>query len=240
MRPFTKVIILMGILLMVGCGPGDSGSDSASPTIPNFAGEWTMIANTNYTFDLTLTQSGGTISGLMDSTNSSDPTDPVTGTVTLEGNVTFTRERAGAWTQVYTGTVTPKGDLMVMEGTFTQGGVTGNFPWRAEKSLLPAPTGQLLKQTVSIAKAATYETNVLTAPGNGTLTAHVKSLVGSDLVVSFFRVSDSTTFNKKTGPDVNISTFCNIGCTIGQTWKVVIYNPSGVAIDASITVTFNP
>jgi hypothetical protein len=125
---------------------------------------------------------------------------------------------------------------MVMEGTFTQSGVTGAFPWRAEKSLLPAPTGQLLKQTVSIAKGATYETNALTAPGNGTLIAHVKSHAGSDLVVSFLRVSDSTTFNKKTGPDVNISTVC----TIGQTWKVVIFNLSGVAIDTSITVTFNP
>jgi hypothetical protein len=236
MRPFTKVIILMGILLTTGCGSGGSGSDDVSATTPNVAGEWTMIANTSYTFDLTLTQSGGTISGSMDATNSGDPTDPVTGTVTLDGNVTFTRERAGAWTQVYTGNVTIKGGLMVMEGTFTQSGVTGNFPWRAEKSLLPAPTGQLLKQTVNIAKAATYETNVLTAPGNGTLTAHVKSLAGSDLVVSFLRVSDSTTFNKKTGSDVNISTVC----TVGQTWKVVIYNPSGVAIDTSITVTFNP
>jgi hypothetical protein len=195
-----------------------------------------MIANTNFTFDLTLTQSGGTISGLMDSTNTGDPTDPVTGTVTLEGNVTFTRERAGAFTQVYTGIVTTKGDLMVMEGTFTHSGVTGTFPWRAEKSLLPAPTGQLLKQTVSIAKVATYETKVLTAPGNGTLIAHVKSHAGSDLSVSFLRVSDSTTINKTTGPDVNISTVC----TAGQAWKVVIYNPSGVAIDTSITVTFNP
>ena len=236
MRLFTKVIILMWILLTVGCGSGGSGSDDVSPTMPNIAGEWSMIANTNFTFDLTLTQSGGTISGLMDSTNTGDPTDPVTGTVTLEGNVNFTRERTGSLTQVYTGTVTIKGDLMTIEGTFTHTGVTGNFPWRSEKSLLPTPAGQLLKQTVTIAKGATYETNVLTTPGNGTLTAHVKSHAGSDLVVSFSRVSDSTTFNKTTGPDVNISTVC----TVGQTWKVVIFNLSGVAIDTSITVAFNP
>lgn len=233
MRSFERVIILMGMLLAVGCG---SGNDEVSPTVPNVAGQWTMIANTSFTFDLTLTQSGESISGSIDSTNTGDPTDSVTGSVTSGGNVSFTRERAGAWTQVYTGMVTTQGNFMVMEGTFTHSGVAGTFPWRAEKSLLPAPSGQLLKQTISIAKGATYETVVLTAPGNGTLMAHVKSHAGTDLGISFLRVSDSTTHGLTSGPDVHISTVCSAG----QTWKVVIFNPSGIAIETSITVTFGP
>ena len=105
-----------------------------------------------------------------------------------------------------------------------------------KKSLLPPPQGQLLKQNVNIAKGATYETNTLTAPGNGTLAAHVKSHAGTDFSVSFLRLSDSKTIGTIQGPDVNINTIC----TAGQTWKVSVYNPSGVAIDASITVTYTP
>jgi hypothetical protein len=70
----------------------------------------------------------------MDATNTGDPTDPVNGTVTAGGTIMFTRVRSGAWTQVYTGTVTTQGNLMVMEGTFTHSGVTGTFPWQANKS----------------------------------------------------------------------------------------------------------
>jgi hypothetical protein len=69
MSKLIKGIMLAGMLLVVGCGSNGGGE---SPTFPNVAGDWTMTANTIYTFDLTLTQSGETISGQMDATNTVD------------------------------------------------------------------------------------------------------------------------------------------------------------------------
>jgi hypothetical protein len=241
-KKFSRLTIailysLVGFLIftLISCsGGGDDGGGSAT-SFPRIAGEWSMIANTIYTFDLNVTQSGGAITGSIDSTNTGDPTDPITGTVTSVGNVVFIRERAGAWTQVYTGTVTTQGNIMVMEGTFTHSGETGTFPWRAEKSLVPTPTpGQLLKRTVVVAASATYETPALTALGNGTLQAHVKSHPGSDLNVSFLRMSDLATINATGGKDVYIST----ACTTGQQWKVLVHNYSGVPVEISITVVY--
>lgn len=94
----------------------------------------------------------------------------------------------------------------------------------------------LEEQNISIPMGATHQTGVLTAPGDGALSANIKSLVGSDLKGSFYRVWDGATLSETTGPDFTIST----ATTSGQTWRVKVFNPSGVPIDTQIKVDFVP
>lgn len=94
----------------------------------------------------------------------------------------------------------------------------------------------LADQTVSIAAAGTHQTGILTAPAEGILRAKIKSAVGSDLKGSFVKVSDSTIHAEQTAADFTIAT----ATTSGQTWRVKVFNPSGVAVDATIKVEFNP
>lgn len=95
---------------------------------------------------------------------------------------------------------------------------------------------EMLNETVSIAAAATHQTSVITGPGAGSLTARVRSTVGSTLNAWFIKVSDSSTTGAGSGADFNISTTT----TTGETWRVAVFNPSGVAINTEITVNYAP
>ena len=65
----------------------------------------------------------------MDATNTGDPTDAISGSVSTSGTITFTRTRVGFWTQVYTGTVNSSTS---MSGTFTHTpGPAGPYNWSA-------------------------------------------------------------------------------------------------------------
>ena len=60
-----------------------------------------------------------------------EPDDPVTGTVTPDGRVTFVRERAGSWTQTYAGAVDATASPMTMSGLFNQDGGVVYVAWTA-------------------------------------------------------------------------------------------------------------
>ena len=94
----------------------------------------------------------------------------------------------------------------------------------------------LVDQTVSIPMAGTHLTGVFAGPGDGVLTGRVKSVGGSTLEAWFIKVSDSSVVGDATGADFNITT----GTTTGQTWRVAVFNPSGVSIDTTISVVYAP
>lgn len=117
-------VVLGTVVLVSGCA-GDGGIP------PQLAGRWAMVANVTFEFDLILDQTGGTITGTMVRTNGIEPDDPVTGTVTPDGRVTFVRERAGSWTQTYAGAVDATASPMTMSGLFNQDGGVVYVAWTA-------------------------------------------------------------------------------------------------------------
>ncbi|MDD4653153.1 MAG: hypothetical protein PHQ34_13115, partial [Methanothrix sp.] len=94
-----------------------------------------MVANTNFNFILDLQQSGNQITGTMTSTDgASEPVDTISGTVSTDGTIQFSRERAGQWTQVYTGSLSGSVESMTITGSFSQNG-QGQYPWSAGKAI---------------------------------------------------------------------------------------------------------
>lgn len=142
MRKMLIGMMLAGVFFLGGCDSSDDKTTDpvtaptpdpapAKPTTTDVAGLWKMTATTPtvYTFDLSLSQSGAALTGSMDSTNTGDPTDSISGSITSAGKITFTRKRVGHWTQVYSGTVNSSTS---MGGTFTHTpGTDGPFPWIA-------------------------------------------------------------------------------------------------------------
>ena len=99
----------------------------------DLSGQWNMVANTIYNFNLDLQQSGNQITGVLTSTNvASEPVDTISGTISPDGTIRFTRERAGQWTQVYTGGLSGTSESMTITGSFDHNG-QGQYPWSASK-----------------------------------------------------------------------------------------------------------
>jgi hypothetical protein len=98
----------------------------------DLSGQWNMVANTKYTFNLDLQENAMMITGLMTPTSSVEPTDTISGTVFPNGTIMFTRERPGQWVQTYTGKVSGSPGLLTMAGTFDQNG-QGQYSWSASK-----------------------------------------------------------------------------------------------------------
>ena len=140
MRKVLIGVMLTGVFFLGGCDSSDEKTTDpvtaptpapATPTTPDVAGLWKMTAtsSTVFTFDLSLSNSGASLTGSMDSTNTGDPTDSISGSISSAGKITFTRTRVGHWTQVYTGTVSSS---TAMGGTFTHTpGTGGPYPWIA-------------------------------------------------------------------------------------------------------------
>lgn len=128
MRRLMSCLAVVGLVAMLGCNSDDSDTPSDTATVPSVTGTWAMVANTAFEFDLTLTQTGGTIGGFMERTNGSEPIDPVNGTITSGGVITFTRGRVS---QTYTGIRLSDATNWILEGSFVGLGDTNTFPWRA-------------------------------------------------------------------------------------------------------------
>ena len=89
---------------------------------------------------------------------------------------------------------------------------------------------------VTILMHATYDSGNVTAPGAGTISAHVKSGVGSDLKAWFVKTADASVHNTATGNDFSIS----VPTDSGEKWRLKIFNPSDVAIDTTVSVSYAP
>ena len=114
------------------------------------SGQWNMVANTNYNFILDLQQSGDQITGTMTCTNiASEPVDTISGTISPDGTVQFTRKRAGQWTQVYFGSLSDSSGFMTITGSFDHNS-QGQYPWSASKTSNP-------EQLISGIKAETRQ-----------------------------------------------------------------------------------
>jgi hypothetical protein len=129
MRKLMTLVALMGLVAAIGCNAtDDDATNDDATTVPSVTGTWAMVANTAFEFNLTLTQSGGTIGGFMERTNGIEPIDPVNGTINAGGVITFTRGRVS---QTYTGIRISDATSWILEGTFVGVGDTNTVPWRA-------------------------------------------------------------------------------------------------------------
>ncbi len=125
----SKLLVL--ILIMLAACSLACAEDSVYSGV--LSGQWDMVANTNYNFNLDLQQSGNQISGTMTCTNvASEPVDTISGTISPDETIRFTRERAGQWTQVYTGVLSSTSESMTITGSFDHNG-QGQYPWSASK-----------------------------------------------------------------------------------------------------------
>jgi len=129
-------LVALVLLLFAACSLSTASDTTVSSGLSgstnyDLSGKWKMVANQIYDFDLDLQQNGIKITGTMTCTNlASEPVDAISGTVSQGGEIQFTRERPGAWIQVYTGQVSRPGALRTMDGTFTHNGA-GQSPWNA-------------------------------------------------------------------------------------------------------------
>ena len=126
----SKLSIL--ILIMLAACSLACADDSAYSG--DLSGQWNMVANTIYNFNLDLQQRGNQITGILTSTNVAEPVDTISGTISSDGTIRFTRERAGQWTQVYTGSLSGTSESMTITGSFDHNG-QGQYPWSASKVL---------------------------------------------------------------------------------------------------------
>jgi hypothetical protein len=92
-------------------------------------GDWNMLANVDYQFNLNLKQEGDKIVGTMKRINGQEPTDTIVGTISPSGRIKFTRYRPNDFTQAYTGQVS-SGNPLVMQGTYDHNG-QGQYIWSA-------------------------------------------------------------------------------------------------------------
>ena len=133
----TKLMMLAlvaPVLLLSACG-GDSATaptpvatPAPTPASINVTGAWSMIGN-NYTFTLSLTQTGTVITGIMDSLSTKEANTAIDGS--FDGtSIVFTRHGAN-YTQVYTGTVSSDGKKLT--GTFRHNASTSTYPWTASR-----------------------------------------------------------------------------------------------------------
>lgn len=124
---FYFAIVLI-ILLFVSSCP----ASAVNFMYPNYdvSGRWAMVANEVYEFEIVLQESEGSLSGTMTRTNGDEPVDQISGTISPNGNIQFTRERPGQWVQVYTGMVSESDGSLVMEGVYSHDGA-GQYPWSA-------------------------------------------------------------------------------------------------------------
>lgn len=127
-RNWTHLIMVLVILSFASSYP----SLAVNTIYPNYdvTGHWKMVANEVYEFELIFQQNGGSLSGTMDHTNGGDPTDQISGSISPNGNIKFTRSRAGQWIQVYSGAVSSSDGSLKLQGTYTHDG-SGSYPWSA-------------------------------------------------------------------------------------------------------------
>lgn len=131
----SKLSVLI-LIMLAACSPAYA---------EDLSGKWKMVANDIYTFDLDLQQSGDQITGTMTCTsNPSEPVDTISGTVHSGGygsiaNILFTRERAGQWTQVYSGSLSGS----TITGNYNHNN-QGQYPWSANKVNNAIFTGSML------------------------------------------------------------------------------------------------
>lgn len=118
----------------------------------DLSGQWNMVANTIYNFNLDLQQSRDQITGVMTCTNvASEPADTVSGTISPDGTIRFTRERAGQWTQVYTGSLSGSSTIT---GSYDHNG-QGKYPWSANKVQGPGQNSEGRTTRAEVKKQST-------------------------------------------------------------------------------------
>lgn len=127
MKSLSLIILAVSTLLWASAGIGAAEYD--------LTGTWAMVANTDFNFKLDMQQQNSVkFSGMMIRTNGQEPVDIISGTISPDGTVKFTRERPNEWTQKYSGVVSGSSGDLLMKGTFIQTGVAGQYPWIACKN----------------------------------------------------------------------------------------------------------
>lgn len=124
----SKLSVLIPIML-AACSLACADDSAYSGVL---SGQWDMVANTIYNFNLDLQQSGNQITGTLTRTNGVEPVDTFSGTVSPDRTIRFTRERVGQWTQVYTGGLSGSSESMTITGSYDHNG-QGQYPWSASK-----------------------------------------------------------------------------------------------------------
>ena len=127
MKSLSLIILAVSTLLWASAGIEAAEYD--------LTGTWAMVANTDFHFKLDMQQQNSVkFSGMMSRTNGQEPVDIISGTISPDGTVKFTRERPNEWTQKYSGVVSGSPGDLLMKGTFIQTGVAGRYPWIACKN----------------------------------------------------------------------------------------------------------
>lgn len=143
MKTTNYPILITALLILLAYSSGTVLGYNTIDSGYDISGHWKMVGNVAFEFDLELQQSGDQITGTMTRTNGDEPIDQISGTVSSEGQIQFTRERAGEFTQVYIGQVSGSGDSMTIEGTYDHNG-QGSYPWSAERSQSSSTAGVLV------------------------------------------------------------------------------------------------
>jgi hypothetical protein len=164
-----------------GSSEDQSGSSAPENAQYDLSGKWKMVANIDYNFDLDIKQRADQITGTMTRTNGDEPVDKISGTVSSDGKVQFTRVRPDQWTQIYTGTISGSQGSLSLTGTLTQSGsapvswnatqatslvsssLTGHNFGPAETSFMASMAGLMDKEapkTTAIGKPASKESTI--------------------------------------------------------------------------------
>lgn len=130
--------------------------------------------------------------------------DQITGTISSDDKIQFTRERPGEWTQVYTGYISSYPDKLYMEGRFTHTGAQGDFPWNAtlwkgaEGSAQSQGTTDISGRWAMIGNDVNFELDIAQQGSqlSGTMTCtscegHCVTIVGYDDALMAFRCLNS-------------------------------------------------
>ncbi len=125
--------LVVPVLMLGACGDSNSTAPTPVPTPApiSLTGTWSMTGNTNpvYTFTLSISQAGSSISGVMDSLNTKEANTPIDGA--FDGTtITFVRHGA-TYTQVYTGTVSNGGNTL--SGTYSHNNSASIYVWSASR-----------------------------------------------------------------------------------------------------------
>jgi hypothetical protein len=187
----------------------------------DLSGRWSMVADTNYKFDLDLTQDGDKLSGTMRRTNGNEPVDTIRGVVYSDGRVEFHRLRPGSWVQKYTGLSSNPSGTLHLEGSFETTGSTGEYNWVADIS--SRDTG-----SVSIDSKPSGAEISVDGTIKGKTPAEILEYPGShEVVLNLSGFYDcSKTVSVKAGSGVSVS--CNLEPSLGSI--IVRSNPPGAEI----------